>query len=364
MVDCQDVINIIQHPVWRDEGCDCESVHGAEWTLHQRQDDQERKLHRAGSQTPENRYIPNISRITGKVSICKNKKEKLLFVKLPHQKCVGAANTEVRDFACVNQNMVNLECTWQKGAKTPANAQQHLYFWYVAVHLNPCDNWDSFNADGLSGLWFEIPPMEQFCCQRKEVGVRQPFRVMLNSTLIDLIRHDNLEKVEECPNYIMSKGFRSGCKFTGRSLPLFTDINICVNGSSPKGPLQAKFISLQIQNYSRNSFSPESSGKGIISVVLSACHCFCQYLSSQATENREAVRACSPRHNAHILGASCWWGAWILPGVGGGTPSSGTGRKKHNGSSLLWLSRTLSELSEAACLLLSFFIDSVPFVCI
>lgn len=147
--------------------------------------------------------------------------------------------------------------------------------------------------------------------------------------------------MEECPHYIISTGFRSGCKFTGRSLPLFTDINICVNGSSPEGPLQAKLISLQIQNYSRNSFSPGSSGKGIISEVFSACHCLCQYLSSQAFKNREAVRACRPRHDANILGASCWWGTWILPGVGDGTPSSGSGREKHNGSSLLWLTRTL-----------------------
>lgn len=75
----QDVINIIHHPVWRDEGRDCEGVHVAEWTLHQRQDDQERKLHRAGSQTPENRYIPKISRMRGKLIIWGEKKKKKSF---------------------------------------------------------------------------------------------------------------------------------------------------------------------------------------------------------------------------------------------------------------------------------------------
>ncbi|XP_003971306.3 interleukin-13 receptor subunit alpha-2 [Takifugu rubripes] len=102
----------------------------------------------------------------------------------------GAANTEVQDFVCVNYNMMTIECTWQRGAKTPDNAQQRLYFW-----------------------------------------------------------HKNLERAQECPKYIISRGFRSGCQFTGTSLPLFTDVNICVNGSSPEGPLQAKFISLQIQNH-------------------------------------------------------------------------------------------------------------------
>lgn len=43
----------------------------------------------------------------------------------------GAANTEVKDFVCVNYNMESVECTWKRGANTPDNAQQHLYFWYV-----------------------------------------------------------------------------------------------------------------------------------------------------------------------------------------------------------------------------------------
>lgn len=68
-------------------------------------------------------------------------------------------------------------------------------------------------------------------------------------------RHKELEHAEECPNYIISRGIRSGCRFPGTSLPLFTDINICVNGSSPEGPLQSQFISLQIQNHGTHSLS-------------------------------------------------------------------------------------------------------------
>nr|AAR25681.1 class I helical cytokine receptor number 18 [Tetraodon nigroviridis] len=102
----------------------------------------------------------------------------------------GAANTKVQDLECVNYDMINLECTWKRGAKTPDNAQQNLYFW-----------------------------------------------------------HKPLEYVKECPNYIISSGIRSGCRFPKSSLPVFTDINFCVNGSSSEGPLQPQFISLQIQNH-------------------------------------------------------------------------------------------------------------------
>lgn len=36
---------------------------------------------------------------------------------------------------CVNYNMENVECTWQRGAETPDNAQQHLFFWYTSYIL-------------------------------------------------------------------------------------------------------------------------------------------------------------------------------------------------------------------------------------
>ncbi|XP_071317310.1 interleukin-13 receptor subunit alpha-2 isoform X2 [Trachinotus anak] len=102
----------------------------------------------------------------------------------------GVAGTTVKDFVCVFYNMENMECNWKKNPKTPANSQQTLYYW-----------------------------------------------------------HKELEQAEECPKYIISGGVRSGCNFTGKTLPDFTDINFCINGSSPEGPLKPTFSSLQIQNH-------------------------------------------------------------------------------------------------------------------
>ncbi|KAM4727433.1 interleukin-13 receptor subunit alpha-2 [Anableps anableps] len=101
----------------------------------------------------------------------------------------GIWDTEAKEFICVYHNMENLECSWTRSLKTPASAQQNLYFW-----------------------------------------------------------HNSLEQAVECPSYILSGGVRKGCNFPGRSLPEFTDINFCVNGSSPAGPLRPAFFSLQIQN--------------------------------------------------------------------------------------------------------------------
>ncbi|KAM7397906.1 hypothetical protein PAMA_005985 [Pampus argenteus] len=102
----------------------------------------------------------------------------------------GLVGTAVKDVICVFHNMEYMKCKWGKSPRILANPQQTLYFWY------------------------------------KEMG-----------------------QTEECPKYSVSKGVRSGCDFTGKALPLFTDINICVNGSSPEGPLEPSYISLQIQNH-------------------------------------------------------------------------------------------------------------------
>ncbi|XP_044077299.1 interleukin-13 receptor subunit alpha-2 isoform X2 [Siniperca chuatsi] len=110
----------------------------------------------------------------------------------------GVVGTAVQDFICVYHNMKYMECNWGRSPKTPVNSQQSLYFWY------------------------------------KE-----------------------LEKAEECPKYLISSQVRSGCDFTGMSLPDFTDINFCVNGSSPEGPLKPTYISLQIQNHVK----PETTEK-------------------------------------------------------------------------------------------------------
>ncbi|KAM9348901.1 interleukin-13 receptor subunit alpha-2 [Symphorus nematophorus] len=102
----------------------------------------------------------------------------------------GVVGTAVQDFVCVYYNMKYVECTWGRSAKMPTNSWQNLYFW-----------------------------------------------------------HRELEQMEECPKYLNKSGVRSGCNFTGISLPDFTDINFCINGSSAEGPLKSTFFSLQIQNH-------------------------------------------------------------------------------------------------------------------
>ncbi|XP_041808427.1 interleukin-13 receptor subunit alpha-2 isoform X2 [Chelmon rostratus] len=102
----------------------------------------------------------------------------------------GVVGTAVQNVVCVYYNMKYMECTWERSAKMPAKSQQYLYFWH------------------------------------KELG-----------------------QAEECPKYIISSGVRNGCNFTEIALPDFTDINFCINGSSPEGPLEPTFISLQIQNH-------------------------------------------------------------------------------------------------------------------
>ncbi|XP_076025247.1 interleukin-13 receptor subunit alpha-2 isoform X2 [Genypterus blacodes] len=101
----------------------------------------------------------------------------------------GLVGTTVQDFTCIFHMMEYVLCTWKPSLKQPANSHHNLFFW-----------------------------------------------------------HAELEQTEECPKYIISHGFRRGCNFTGKYLPDFTDINICVNGSSAEGPLKPTFISLQIQN--------------------------------------------------------------------------------------------------------------------
>ncbi|XP_055370451.1 interleukin-13 receptor subunit alpha-2 isoform X2 [Betta splendens] len=100
-----------------------------------------------------------------------------------------AAGAAVQDVTCVFHNMEFMECKWKANPKMPTDSQLNLYFW-----------------------------------------------------------HKELEHAEECPKYIISGGIRSGCTFMGNSLPDFTDINLCVNGSSHEGALTPAFISLQTQN--------------------------------------------------------------------------------------------------------------------
>lgn len=121
-------------------------------------------------------------------------------------------------------------------------------------------------------------------------------------------RHKPLEYVKECPNYIISSGIRSGCRFPKSSLPVFTDINFCVNGSSSEGPLQPQFISLQIQNHGTHAGSPafQSSSQTFIPEGFSPCYCFHNCISSETSDCRESVCARRPRPAGNKMGVSCW----------------------------------------------------------
>ncbi|XP_061817571.1 interleukin-13 receptor subunit alpha-2 [Nerophis lumbriciformis] len=102
----------------------------------------------------------------------------------------GLQSSGVKNIRCVFYNMENMICEWKRNITSPSSLQLYLYYW-----------------------------------------------------------HSELEKTEECPDYIATNGVRSGCNFTRRPLPLFTDVNLCVNGSSPKGPLKPTYASIQIQNF-------------------------------------------------------------------------------------------------------------------
>ena len=82
----------------------------------------------------------------------------------------------------------------------------------------------------------------------------------------------------------MTHGGRSGCNFTGKSLPDFTDINFCVNGSSPEGPLRPSFTTLQTQNH--GAYANPALNTSVIELVLlcSACQnlLFCAFLVKPA----------------------------------------------------------------------------------
>lgn len=102
----------------------------------------------------------------------------------------GIAGTGVQNVLCVYYNMKYMECKWERGLKTPATVQHKLYFWYK-----------------------------------------------------------DLEHVQECPKYLIASGYRSGCDFSGLSLPDSTNIIICINGSSAEGSLKPVYAALQIHNH-------------------------------------------------------------------------------------------------------------------
>lgn len=95
----------------------------------------------------------------------------------------------IQNLTCVYYNLEYVVCRWKRSAMMPAQAHVTLYYW-----------------------------------------------------------HYELAHVEECPRYVITDGFRSGCNFTGTKLPRFQTINLCVNASSAR-PVRTLYSSLQIQNF-------------------------------------------------------------------------------------------------------------------
>lgn len=104
------------------------------------------------------------------------------------QKPDTAGVNGLQDLTCVYFNMEHMVCRWKRGSQMPAQSQEALHYW-----------------------------------------------------------HRDLAQAKECPCYIISEGFRSGCNFSGTELPTFSNINLCVNASSAR-PVRALYSSLQIQN--------------------------------------------------------------------------------------------------------------------
>lgn len=103
----------------------------------------------------------------------------------------------LQDLTCVYYNMEHMVCRWKRSSKMPVQSQAALHYW-----------------------------------------------------------HRDLAHAKECPRYIISEGFRSGCNFSGTELPTFSDINLCVNASSAR-PVRALYSSLQIQNIVKPKVSGE-----------------------------------------------------------------------------------------------------------
>uniref|UniRef100_A0A8C4X9R7 Interleukin 13 receptor, alpha 2 n=1 Tax=Erpetoichthys calabaricus TaxID=27687 RepID=A0A8C4X9R7_ERPCA len=99
----------------------------------------------------------------------------------------GNVDSKIRNMSCFYYNRERLECRWQKGNKVPS----HGYNYYL---------------------------------------------------------HKKMDHALECSNYIKSDGYNIGCNFAGAYLIEFTDLNICVNGSSSHGNMRAAYFTYELQN--------------------------------------------------------------------------------------------------------------------
>uniref|UniRef100_A0A8C4SKE1 Interleukin 13 receptor, alpha 2 n=1 Tax=Erpetoichthys calabaricus TaxID=27687 RepID=A0A8C4SKE1_ERPCA len=104
-----------------------------------------------------------------------------------HPSLQGNVDSKIRNMSCFYYNRERLECRWQKGNKVPS----HGYNYYL---------------------------------------------------------HKKMDHALECSNYIKSDGYNIGCNFAGAYLIEFTDLNICVNGSSSHGNMRAAYFTYELQN--------------------------------------------------------------------------------------------------------------------
>lgn len=104
----------------------------------------------------------------------------------------------IQELACVNYNMEHMICNWTRSPKMPRRAQETLFYW-----------------------------------------------------------HKELAHAEECPQYIISNGIRSGCNFSGTYIPTFSDVNLCVNASSSEEHIKPVYTSLQTQNHVKPKATPK-----------------------------------------------------------------------------------------------------------
>ncbi|KAI1898633.1 hypothetical protein AGOR_G00074390 [Albula goreensis] len=122
---------------------------------------------------------------------------------------VGSSGSKIKDLSCVFYQREYMDCIWEKGHEEPPKVTYHLYFW-----------------------------------------------------------HKGMEMAMECPIYLQSHGYRSGCRFLWDSLIEFTEFNVCVNGSSSEASLQPAYFSMQIQNHVKpgaiDTLRLETHGDGFI----------------------------------------------------------------------------------------------------
>uniref|UniRef100_A0A8C6T3B7 Type I cytokine receptor cytokine-binding domain-containing protein n=1 Tax=Neogobius melanostomus TaxID=47308 RepID=A0A8C6T3B7_9GOBI len=158
----------------------------------------------------------------------------------------------IQNLTCVYYNMEHMVCRWKRSSKMPVQSQVALHYWSV-----------------------------------------------------------ELAHAKECPHYVISEGFRSGCNFSGTELPTFSDINLCVNASAAR-PVRALYSSLQIQNIVKpkaiGEVHVEAGADGQLRVLWDSPtgripqHCL-QWEVQEMRESQDGKQTLVP---FHVLKSSQW----------------------------------------------------------